>query len=290
MLVERPVRAGVLRRLRPTVRGLAVAASLTVVLGTTLAATAGAAPGLGDGTAAGSTQVTAGAEGQTKVLVAGDSVAFSLAYRFDPQAHPDYAVSSTTLLGCGVGIQQIVVGTVVTRRQPQCHSWPAQWRQAVTDSDPDVAVLVVSAWDVYDHRVAGRTLRVGTPEYARYLGGRLQRAVGILGAGGRPVVIVNSGCYAQQPFAPEGADLAPDRNDPVRGQAVNAVVADLVAGHGRHVSVADLRDRTCPGGRYQRVVNGVELREDGVHFSEDGAALVWDWLLPLLRARTASRR
>jgi len=284
ILVERPIRAGALLRRGPRVRLVAVATAAVTVLAATVAATAGASPIPSSPDGSSSTRVVAGIDGAEHILVAGDSVAWSLAYPFDQKAHPEVAVSSTTIFGCGVGVQQIVVDDVVTQRQEQCDTWPDTWRKAVEDVKPDVSVLVVSAWDIYDHEVDGQHLTVGSSAYSDYLLGRLGRAVDTLGAGGRPVVVVNSGCYDQESFSIQGVDLAPDRNNASRAQAVNAVVRRLAALRPGQVSVADLFSLTCRNGHYSRSLSGTELRSDGVHFTTDGAREVWDWLLPQLRA------
>ena len=223
-----------------------------------LPATAGASPIPSSPDGSSSTRVVAGIDGAEHILVAGDSVAWSLAYPFDQKAHPEVAVSSTTIFGCGVGVQQIVVDDVVTQRQDQCDTWPDTWRKAVEDVKPDVSVLVVSAWDIYDHEVDGQHLTVGSSAYSDYLLGRLGRAVDTLGAGGRPVVVVNSGCYDQESFSIQGVDLAPDRNNPSRAQAVNAVVRRLAALRPAQVSVADLFSLTCRNGHYSRSLSGTE--------------------------------
>ena len=48
------------------------------------------------------------------------------------------------------------------------------------------------------------------------------------------------------------------------------------------VASADLAEFVCPGGGYSDSLNGTRLRKDGSHFTKEGAALVWDWLTPLL--------
>jgi lysophospholipase L1-like esterase len=44
----------------------------------------------------------------------------------------------------------------------------------------------------------------------------------------------------------------------------------------------DLHGYACPGGEFPEAIDGLELQPDGVHFSLEGAALIWRWLAPQL--------
>ncbi len=51
------------------------------------------------------------------------------------------------------------------------------------------------------------------------------------------------------------------------------------------VSIIDLNGYMCPGGEFSDLyVDGVRLRSDGVHFTEDGAPIVARWLAPQITA------
>jgi hypothetical protein len=149
---------------------------------------------------------------------------------------------------------------------------------------PDVAVVLVGAWEVLDHVVDGATLRVGTPEYEQYLLGELGRGLDLLESNGQPVVVLTSPCFDEHD--PQLGASSSDRNDPDRLAWVNARIRTAVAAH-PGVALLDLESVACPGGGYHEKVAGVTMREDGVHFSRDGAAIVWRWLGPQLRALTS---
>ncbi len=56
------------------------------------------------------------------------------------------------------------------------------------------------------------------------------------------------------------------------------------------VSLMDLNAFVCPGGTFSdKYIDGVRLRSDGVHFTDDGAPLVADWLGPQIKAAIQSQ-
>src|SRR5699024_8261210 len=77
----------------------------------------------------------------------------------------------------------------------------------------------------------------------------------------------------------DGEDLAPDRNDTSRRKAVHRVLEDFAKKHDR-VHVPDTYSYLCPNGSYEKRIDGVWMRDDGVHYSAEGAHESWSWLMP----------
>jgi hypothetical protein len=150
-------------------------------------------------------------------------------------------------------------------------------------------VVLLGAWEVYDRRYNGATLKVGTPAYAAHLSERLELAIGVLSdQGKRPVVLLTAPCYQGQLVGERRKWKA--RNDPRRRDAVNRVIREVAIRHPENVTVLDLQGYVCPTGQYQSHVDGVPLHEDGVHYTEGGAHLVWEWMTPRLEALARSAR
>jgi peptidoglycan/LPS O-acetylase OafA/YrhL len=291
-LLELPVRRGALRRLgvaRPAT--VAAVAGLVAVL--LLATAAGADPAGGQGAALGDPGRPAGVPAAVlrralpapaidfHAYLVGDSVAFRLGYDWQPGMVPGMALDTDAIIGCGVARAANVVGGRVQPLPRQCTSWPSRWRAGVERLRPDVTVLLVGAWEVYDKRVGGRTLRVGTAASERYLDGELRLAYDVLARRSRRIAMLNVPCYHQPRAAVDPS--AAIRDDPARGAWLNQVLARFVAGHRQRMALLDLRGLLCPGGRYLERLDGVRLRDDGVHLTPDGADLVWRWLGPQLR-------
>jgi peptidoglycan/LPS O-acetylase OafA/YrhL len=284
-LVEHPIRSGALRRhLRPvTLRALA-GTTTAAVLVTVLAGTSGASaspPLERSGTF--ETRVQQPSAGQMSVLLAGDSPGRFLGWYFPPGQNDDLALSTATMIGCGLVQQSIVVGDVVTPSQPQCDEWPSVFRQAARATKPDVVVLSTGAWEVFDHKVDGRVLRSGTPAYANELVRQYTRAIGALAGTDKPVALLNVPCFDQATTRVSGVDLAPDHNDARRQHWLNSVLQRVADEHPGQVFLLDLRGLLCPQDTYTARIDGVDVRPDGVHVGGPGGKFIWSWLAPQLR-------
>ncbi|MBM3674006.1 MAG: acyltransferase [Actinobacteria bacterium] len=219
--------------------------------------------------------------GATRVLLVGDSVAFTLNYTGRPDRFEDeWWVRGSTEFGCGIA-RGVTQSDGTPPAQPEgCEQWPARFREAVAQYRPDVVVMLIGAWEIYDREVDGTLLRVGQPETEEYLRAELDEARAILTARGAHLVMLTAPC-----FAPPGTALrewgARERAEPWRVDWLNEVIRRYVADHAASVSLLDLHARICRDGL--PLEDGPGLRSDGVHFSEDGARSVWVWLTKTLR-------
>jgi peptidoglycan/LPS O-acetylase OafA/YrhL len=285
VLVERPIRSGALRRrlLPGTRRGL-VTASTVLVVSAIMAGTAGAAaPPSVERSGTYETRVVTPAAGQTSVLLAGDSPGRFLGWYFPKDEHADIALSTTTVIGCGLPPQRLVVKGVESAPQPQCDEWPSEFARAAGAVHPDLVVVSTGAWEVFDHVVDGKVLKVGTAAYEAELLRQYDRAIAALAGTRTKVALLDVPCFRQASWVVSGVDLAPDHNDPGRQEWLNTVLAKVAARHPGQVSVLDLRSFLCPGGRYVDSLRGVRVRPDGVHVGAPGGQLVWSWLAPQLQ-------
>lgn len=283
--IEAPVRAG--RLSAGSERFALIASPAVVILGVVLV-TAVFAPTTDElalsPRADGEIDSAAIDPGALRVLFVGDSVAMTLAYhapRVTRSGIP-LAVRQSTMLGCGIlqGDLRLKVGWF--RAIERCAEWPKKWQEQTERFEPDASVILIGAWEVFDRRRKGELIEVGSPEFAAYLKGQLETGLDLLGGGERPVFLLTAPCYNARL---EGK-LArwSDRNDSERRAAVNAVLRSFAAEHPESVTLLDLQGFVCPTGEYQPTVDGVELHRDGVHYTAEGAQLVWDWLLPSLEA------
>jgi peptidoglycan/LPS O-acetylase OafA/YrhL len=292
-LLELPVRRGALRRRglsRPvTVAAAAAVAALLVVTttpGRELAAQ-GAVLGQGTGPAPLPSLPPAPRAGKGpgsfSVYVVGDSVGFTLGYWYPKGTVRGMRVGGDTELGCGLARAPVVLAGAVQPVDPKCTRWPRTWRAGAAAARPDVSLLVLGGWEVLDHQVDGAVATPGSPEYERYIDSELQLAYDQLAPSSHRIAILNVPCYHQQDTGLDRS-IAENRNDPGRGRWLNQVLGRFVAAHSDKVALLDLDGFLCPGGRYLAKLHGVQVRYDGVHFTEGGAKLVWRWLGPQLRS------
>jgi hypothetical protein len=209
-------------------------------------------------------------------------VGFSLGYWYAEGTVRGMRVGGDTELGCGLVRAPIVLAGAAQQLDPRCTGWPDKWRAGAAAARPDVSLLVLGGWEVLDHQVDGRVVTAGSPEYERFIDSELQLAYDQLAPSSHRIAILNVPCY-HQPDTGLDQTLAETRDDPARGRWLNQVLGRFVAVHGDRVRLLDLDGFLCPGGRYIAKMHGVQLRYDGVHFTQGGARIVWRWLGPQLR-------
>ena len=282
-LLERPIRSGALsdRFSAPAARGIVLASVVGVVAALMIGTAGGVEPSPVERSGAVETRLVTPTIGQQSVLVVGDSPGRFLSWYLPRDVLSGYALSSSTTIGCGLLPQTVVVGDTVTTPQPQCDGYFSEWQRAAAAAKPDLVVLSTGYWELFDKEVDGHVLRLGTPEYSAALLARLERVRTATTEGRVPLLLLNVPCMGQESFVVDGLSLEKVINDPGRQQQVNDV---LTAFASRHPDVSVLDDRTllCPRGTYQRELDGVEVRPDGVHVGGPGGRLVGDWLKPML--------
>jgi lysophospholipase L1-like esterase len=217
----------------------------------------------------------------SRVLIVGDSVGKTLADRLArPARRAGLEFINKGVLGCGVvrGGPYRYFGKQHNNPR-QCESWPTQWEGHVSRFDPDVVLVTVGRWEVMDRVHEGRWTQLGDPVFDRYIEDELERAVSVLGAG-NAVVAMTTAPYFFRGERPDGGRWQED--DPARVDRFNAILRGVAARHPERVAVVDLNGQTSRGGQYTPVIDGVNLRFDGVHFSPQGATWLTPWLVGAL--------
>ena len=275
--IERPIRAGQLRVPRPTFAVPAIAVGVAAVV---VAATVAPPPPTPIPLAPESSAPASPFARPARVLVVGDSVAMTLATGIDARILGGRAtVSSNAILGCGVLRVTRIAGPLDLEPGDDCLEWPTLWQAAIERDDPDVAVMLIGAWEVFDVELDGRRLPFGSPEHEALLREELARALEVLGGGRTQVIVLTTPCFEHYDDAEFRDGSA--RNDPERVAWVNRMLADAVTARGADARLVDLGAIVCPGGHYTSELGGVPVRaEDGVHFDVRGTPLVWEALLP----------
>ena len=217
--------------------------------------------------------------GATRVLLAGDSVAVTLGFdAVRPSQRKDIWLKGVARVGCGLLTGTPISSDTRGQSQEECRDWPQEYAKGVRAYKPELALLLIGGWEVFDREIGGRVLRVGTAPMEAELRRALDHARRVLTADGARLVILTTPCFS--PTTRElGAFGEASRADPARVQWLNDVWRRYVADH-PDVTLLDLYAHACPGGKYAATIDGVPMRTDGVHFTLPGARLLWSWLGP----------
>lgn len=227
-----------------------------------------------------------------RVLVVGDSLALLLGFGLTRTAAAHgWEVRGAAVLGCG-----ILPGTPIRYGVPEsvderCGHVPDTWQRAITELDPHLVVVLDGFWDAYDWMIDGHPVAFGTPEWDAYAIAHVTAAVDRLSAGGADVLWLLSPY-----FRPDRVDPSIQRYHDEHGEYRSALDDDRV----RHlnelfrrvaaerpctVTVVDARQCICPDDAYADVVEGLDVRGDGVHLTDEGADRLAEYVIP--RARLA---
>jgi peptidoglycan/LPS O-acetylase OafA/YrhL len=286
-LVERPIRSGSFGRLTNPAKLRAAGAAVLATVVVVLLGTAG----LAGSTASASQNARAAATpGRSatylRAELVGDSVPLGLTSRFDTSAAPGLVVGGSFRLGCGITPEPRVIDGVTLQQPAECPPWSTIWPQEVTQAKPEVVALFVGIYEQFDRVVDGHALRFGTPEYSAYLTRSFDNMRQAVARSGARVALVNAPCRKILDLG-----TSPDpaiANDPARIAWINSWAASYAADATHATSLIDLHRFVCPNG-YQNDLDGVRLRDDGLHFSVAGSSLVWRWLGPQLRLAADQR-
>ncbi len=220
--------------------------------------------------------------GATRVLAAGDSIAFTLVtIKLEPRDERLVWTRGVTIIGCGIVTGTPSSGGIAGTNQDHCAEWADRYAAGVKKYRPQVATLLIGGWEMFDRTVNGQNLRVGTPAMEQYLRTELDRARTILTAGGASLALLTTPCVsvAKRDL---GAWGEAERSDPKRVRWLNQVWARYAADHPADVHLLDLDAVACPNGKFAATIDGVTMRTDGEHFTPEGAQLIWRWLAPRL--------
>jgi hypothetical protein len=153
---------------------------------------------------------------------------------------------------------------------------------AVQSAKPDVVVLLLGNYEVYDRGVDGRSVRVGSNEYERFLVSELNRTVDDASRDDVPVIVLTPPCLS--PANPVAAAPETGVYAPARLTWLADVFTRFGAGRPSDTTGLDLQALVCPDGIYREQVDDVTLYTSGTRFTPEGAELIWDWLLPSITA------
>jgi peptidoglycan/LPS O-acetylase OafA/YrhL len=216
------------------------------------------------------------------VLVVGDSVALTLGRGIERWgATHGVIVDNAARLGCtvlvGVQLRGGYFGT--TDRGPDPCGSLARFPELVTQTSPDVVVMLYGAWDVYDASWdSGRTwFEPGQPEWNTHYRAAIAQTASMLSAGGARLLWLTPPCFAPPP----GSDRGGDGFDPRRVAILGHLADDVAARNGMTVS-HELTRTGCP------VDFGA--RPDGVHYSDRAADAATSLLAPQLERLLAMRQ
>ncbi|MFO7591954.1 MAG: SGNH hydrolase domain-containing protein [Acidimicrobiia bacterium] len=230
-----------------------------------------------------------------RVLVVGDSLAFLVALSLaEISVEHGMEVRTAALMGCGLLRGPQIRYGVSTVTESRCDRWPERFQRALDEFQPDRVVVINGFWDAYDVIVDGSLVEFGTPAWDEYARAEFGAAMDLLSSG--PLVL-----WLGSPYFQNQASESPEARyfrthgeyrsayDEARVDHLDDLFRGLAverSGTGR-VAFIDIRGLVCPSGTFEPTVEGVQIRDDGVHFTPDGAVKVARWVTALVAGSMA---
>ena len=188
--------------------------------------------------------------------------------------------SDDTVEGCGMTTGVIHSSTGYTRDLgADCGNWQSLWRTNAQRDHPQIAVIEIGAWDVFNETVDGKNLTFGTPAWDAYFTKTLHTGIRLLMNQGAQVALMGVPCY--RPIAAGGLPLLPERGDDSRTRHLNTLLSAALSMDPQRVFMIHPPAAFCNN---QKIATDVNYRWDGTHYYKPGAALVFQVITPQLLA------
>ena len=159
-----------------------------------------------------------------------------------------------------------------SRSFANCEGWSDRWVDAAVDSQSNLALVVIGAWDVFDVDVDGRRIAFASPEGdARFLAG-LQQGIDALVANGVHVSLLEVACMRPADVKGAGVPALPERGDDSRVAHLNDLLRQVAAEQSETVSFVPGPVQWCTD---EAIATDLGYRWDGVHVYKPGANLVY---------------
>ena len=161
----------------------------------------------------------------------------------------------------------------------ECAEWRQKWEDKAAALDPQIALVNLGAWDVFDLEIDGQAVPFGTPEWDSYFKGQLKLAIRTLVDSGAQVALVDVPCF--RPVAAGGLPLLPERGDDERTRHLNELMRTVGANYPGRVFAVTPPKEFC---KDPAIATDLGYRWDGTHYYKPGAKLFFDVVTPQLLA------
>jgi len=181
------------------------------------------------------------------------------------ETHQADIVEGFTLLGCGVGRGgERRSGNEAGAIPPECNHWERNWGQKVRNHKPNMAVVQIGPWEVWDRKLEGDDTwrKPGDPVYDEYLTNEMLLAVDTLSAEGADVLWLTSPVVGPGKNT-DAVSVHGQGAEPARMARLNELIHALPSARPGKVHVIDLAGWLASTG------DDARLRPDGVHFGVD---------------------
>ena len=227
----------------------------------------------------GSTRIGFPACPPKRVLLIGDSIAFTLGMGFmESEQKYDIELANAAILGCAFNNK----GDLNSRgnwehQYPGCPNALNQWRRDEQRLHAQAVVVELGWRDEFDFRWNGHVVHIGQPRFDSYVRQRIDQYIHTLGRGGVPILFLSVPWGEPAPM-PDGSPQP--AQSAIRHIEINKMLAAAVTQNPGDAQLLDINNTIAPNNHYQASLHGNLCRFDGVHFTVYCSTLLRNVVLP----------
>jgi hypothetical protein len=214
-----------------------------------------------------------------RVAVFGDSQGMTLLLNKPAGLGRYLKITDATLEGCGIMLNRVSSRSGERRNlSDACPNWQRAWADRARTLRPQIALVMLGAWDVFDLTVDGSKIVFGTPAWDARFTDALGRGLDVLRRADAQIALSLLPCY--RPVR-GSAGLWPERGDDQRTRHVNTLLRAAAAADPGRVFLVEPPSAFCSD---PAIGANVRYRWDGVHYYRPGAKLYFTSVTPQLLA------
>jgi hypothetical protein len=220
------------------------------------------------------------AAGPRRIVVVGDSTAHALAVNLPSGIERTFAIGDGSITGCSVYDNGTAVSShPYTTSFDRCAGWQQKWSSAARKARAQIALVVLGAWDVFDVKVNGQTLKFGSQASdQRFIDG-VQKGIAALTASGVKVALLEVPCMRPKDVKGAGVPALAERGNDQRVAHVNDLLRKVAAANPVTTVFVSGPQQYCTD---PSIATSLAYRWDGVHAYKPGAELTFSTIAPAL--------
>jgi peptidoglycan/LPS O-acetylase OafA/YrhL len=211
-----------------------------------------------------------------RLVVFGDSQGMTLLINKPADLGTYFTATDATIEGCGVFVGKVASRSGERRDLAGCEDWASKWAASAAKLHPEIALVMIGAWEVFDLTTPSGTLAFGSPEWDAYLTGAIGTAISTLKAAGATVALSLLPCYRP---VKASAGFWPERGDDNRTRHINELLRRAADTDRGHVFAIEPPQEFCTD---PAIATSLNYRWDGVHYYKPGSALYFRAVVPQL--------
>ena len=211
--------------------------------------------------------------GPRRVVLVGDSQAESIFLNQPKGVENSIVLSDGSINGCGIFDRGEVVSpqTNFSMSVAHCDGWEDKWVSAAKESNAQIALVIIGAWEVMTLKTPERYYSFKSPEADALFLSQLQKGINALSKEGIKVALLEVPCMRPRNVEGQGTQALPERRSDDRTKHLSELLRYSARSNPSSTVFIEGPDEWCAS---PEIANDISYRWDGIHVWKKGAKLV----------------